>query len=146
MDKNLTIIDNEYRQWVKELAQRYLTSQLKAAVKVNAEQILYYWNLGKDIAEREIDNRYGSNFYKNLSTDLKNELPGAEGLSESNIRYCKRFYCLYNESIEILPQAVEELKQGNLPQLVEELCLIPWGHHRLIIDNFSKDVNKAFSG
>ena len=35
MDKNITIIDKDYSQWVKELVTRYRQSQIKAAVKVN---------------------------------------------------------------------------------------------------------------
>ncbi len=50
---NITIIDPEYRQWVKTLATRYRRSQIKAAVKVNTEQLFFYLSLGKDIADRQ---------------------------------------------------------------------------------------------
>ena len=129
--KDITIIDATYRQWVKTLAVRYRISQIKAAVKVNTEQVLFNLSLGKDIAERQDENKYGSQFYATLSRDLKEEIPGAEGLSESNIRYCKRFYLLYCKTVV------------NLPQVVEELCSIPWGHHRLIIDKCSDNPQKA---
>lgn len=118
---NITILDSEYKKWVKDLALRYRKSQIKAAVKVNTEQLFFYLSLGKDIADRQVENKYGSNFYANLSRDLKEEIPGIEGLSETNIRYCKRFYLLY---CEVIP---------NLPQAVEDLCSIPWGHHRQLI-------------
>ena len=49
----------------------------------------------------------GTKFYAILSKDLKRDLPDVEGLSESNIRYCKRFYQLYKDAIENLPQLVE---------------------------------------
>lgn len=140
---NITIIDKEYKQWVKALAVRYRQCQIKAAVKVNTEQLLFNLSLGKDIAERLDENKYGSQFYATLSRDLKEEIPDVEGLSESNIRYCKRFYLLYCETIENLPQLVEELDSRNLPQLVENLCSIPWGHHRLIIDRCSDNPKKA---
>lgn len=143
MDKNITIIDKDYSQWVKELVTRYRQSQIKAAVKVNTEQILFNLSLGKDIAERQEENKYGSKFYATLSRDLKEEIPDVEGLSESNIRYCKRFYLLYCQTIENLPQLVEDLDSKNLPQLVEKLCSIPWGHHRLIIDRCSDNPQKA---
>ena len=143
MDKNITIIDKDYSQWVKELVARYRQSQIKAAVKVNTEQILFNISLGKDIAERQGENKYGSKFYATLSRDLKEEIPDVEGLSESNIRYCKRFYLLYCQVIENLPRVVENLDGKNLPQLVEELCSIPWGHHRLIIDRCSDNPQKA---
>lgn len=143
MDKNITIIDKDYSQWVKEIVVRYRQSQIKAAVKVNTEQILFNLSLGKDIAERQEENKYGSKFYATLSRDLKEEIPDVEGLSESNIRYCKRFYLLYCQTIENLPQVVEDLDSKNLPQLVEKLCSIPWGHHRLIIDRCSDNPQKA---
>lgn len=143
MSKSITIIDEEYKQWVKALAQRYRQSQIRAAVKVNTEQLLFYLSLGKDIYERQAENTYGARFYATLSRDLKEELPGVEGLSESNIRYCERFYSLYIQVVENLPQVVEDLESRNLPQVVEELCCIPWGHHRLIIDRCSNNPQKA---
>ena len=140
---NITILDSEYKKWVKDLALRYRKSQIKAAVKVNTEQLFFYLSLGKDIADRQEENKYGSNFYANLSRDLKDEIPGIEGLSETNIRYCKRFYLLYCEAIPNLPQLVEKLDTQNLPQAVEDLCSIPWGHHRQLIDRCSDSPNKA---
>ena len=140
---NITILDTEYKKWVKNLALRYRKSQIKAAVKVNTEQLFFYLSLGKDIADRQVENKYGSNFYANLSRDLKEEIPGIEGLSETNIRYCKRFYLLYCEAIPNLPQLVEKMDTQNLPQAVEDLCSIPWGHHRQLIDRCSDNPNKA---
>ena len=39
------------------------SSQIKAAVKVNNEMLRFYWELGKDIEEKQADNKYGSKFY-----------------------------------------------------------------------------------
>lgn len=55
--KDIIIIDATYKQWVKALAVRYRNSQIKAAVKVNTEQILFNLSLGKDIAERQEENK-----------------------------------------------------------------------------------------
>ena len=62
-------------------------------------------------------------------------MPDVEGLSETSIRYAKRFYALYNQQIVILPQLVE--------RLYSDLFSIPWGHHRYIIDKCSNDSGKA---
>ena len=99
MGRSLTIIDADYKNWVKEVSQRYRRSQIKAAVKVNNEVLKFYWELGRDIVGMDADNKYGSRFYKCLSNDLKEELPGVDGLSPSNLRYTKRFYLLYNELV-----------------------------------------------
>ena len=147
MDKSISILDRDYTLWVKELVKRYRSSQIKAAIKVNKELLRYYWELGKDIEEQQADNKYGSKFYATLSRDLRHEMPDVEGLSETSIRYAKRFYTLYNQQFVILPQLVEESEKANLPQLEErlysDLFSIPWGHHRCIIDKCSNDSDKA---
>ena len=53
-------INNEYAEWVKSLSLRFRQSQVKAAVKVNSEMLKFYWSLGKDIVERDMENKYGS--------------------------------------------------------------------------------------
>ena len=147
VDKSVGILDKDYVLWVKELVKRYRCSQIKAAIKVNKELLRYYWELGKDIEQKQADNKYGSKFYATLSRDLRHEMPGVEGLSETSIRYAKRFYILYQQQIAILPQLVEESKKANLPRLAErlhsDLFSIPWGHHRYIIDKCSSDSDKA---
>ena len=135
MDKLIGILDKDYVSWVKELVKRYRGSQIKAAIKVNNELLRYYWELGKDIEEKQADNKYGSKFYATLSRDLRHEMPDVEGLSETSIRYAKRFYTLYSQQIAILPQLVE--------RLYSDLFSIPWGHHRYIIDKCSNDSSKA---
>ena len=87
MENRINILDNEYRQWVKQLSARYRRDRIKAAVSVNGLLIEYYWNLGKDIVSKDADNKYGSKFYARLSADLRKELPAVEGLSETTIRY-----------------------------------------------------------
>lgn len=76
-----------------------------------------------------------------MSHDLRSMLPNVEGLSERNIRYCKTFYLLCSQADKILPQAVAKL--GNNSSVVDKLCAVPWGHHRVIMDKCQGDVQKA---
>ena len=59
MNKSVSILDKEYKEWVKDLALRYRNSQIKAAVKVNTEMLKFYWELGKDIVELHAEKRWG---------------------------------------------------------------------------------------
>ena len=104
MEKAISILDKDYLQWVKELCKRYRKSQIKAALKVNNIVLQFYWELGRDICNKAADNIYGSKFYATLSRDLRHEMPDAEGLSERNLRYTKKFYCLYQQQVENLQQ------------------------------------------
>ncbi len=72
MTQNLTLSQNkEYRSWVKELKQRYLSAHLKASADANRTLLEYYWSLGRDIADKQYANTYGSKFYETLSHDFE---------------------------------------------------------------------------
>ena len=159
MSKNLTIIDKDYIHWVEELSVRYRQSQIKAAVRVNRELLKYYWELGRDIEEMHVEERWGQSVIKNLSVHLQLKNPNSTGLSRTNIYYAKKFYLLYSQYLKIVPQVVGQLEDGNASQSVEDspgvvpqsvgqleemLFSIPWGHHRYLIDKYGTEPEKAF--
>ena len=113
------LIDKKFEQWVENLSQNYKKAQIKAAVHVNSELIKYYYTLGEEISKTSFKANYGNKFYKTLSNELMLRNPNVKGLSQINIRYAERFYTLYKKIF---------------PQVVEQLIIIPWGHHRIIID------------
>lgn len=136
MSKGLTIIDKDYTRWVEDLSVRYRQSQIKAAVRVNRELLKYYWELGRDIEEMHVEERWGQSVIKNLSVDLQLKNPNSTGLSRTNIYYAKKFYLLYSQHLKVVPQTVGQLK--------EMLFSIPWGHHRYLIDRYGTEPEKAF--
>ena len=104
MSKSISILDKDYLQWVDELIKRYQACQIRAAVKVNAEQLRFNWLLGHDIVEMNIEQRWGEGVMEQLSRDLKKSMPQTEGLSVTNLRYCRRFYQLYSQINTIRPK------------------------------------------
>ena len=160
MEKAISILYKDYLLWVKELCKRYRKSQIKAAVKVNNVVLQFYWELGRDICNKAAENIYGSKFYATLSRDLHHEMPDVEGLSERNLRYTKKFYCLYQQQVEILQQLAAKSDNGTLQQLaaksgeehskqetaihiLNDLFSVPWGHQMVLIDKCSDDVTKS---
>lgn len=161
MSKSISILDKDYAQWVEDLSVRYRQSQVRASVKVNREMLRYYWELGRDIEEMHVEDRWGQGVIKNLAIDLQHRNPNATGLSRTNIYYAKKFYLLYSQYFDIVPQVVGQLEKlesshiarqkqssENIPQVVgqldEILFSIPWGHHRFLMDRYSKEPAKAF--
>ena len=144
MMRPINIIDSDYIQWIKELSSRYRRSQIKAAVKVNQEMLQFYWELGRDIVERDAENHYGSKFYTSLSRDLRAEIQNASGLSERNLRYTKKFYLFYEDIMETLQQVVADSKENILQQVAAKLFSLPWGHHLLLMDKFANQPEKAW--
>lgn len=159
MREPITIIDKDYTQWVKDLVIRYRKCQIKAAIQVNTEQLHFNWLLGHDIVEMKVEERWGEGVIAQLSNDLRKAMPHVEGLSVTNLRYCRRFYLLYSplESIQpqlggettsdtyntIHPQAEGELQVPDRQNGTSNIFNIPWGHHKLILDRVKGDVNKA---
>lgn len=159
MSKGLTIIDKDYNRWVEDLSVRYRQSQIKAAVRVNRELLKYYWELGRDIEEMHVEERWGQSVIKNLSVDLQLMNPNSTGLSRTNIYYAKKFYLLYSQYLKFVPQVVGQLENCKAQQTVKDsseivpqavgqleemLFSIPWGHHRYLIDRYGTEPAKAF--
>ena len=159
MSKGLTIIDKDYTRWVEDLSVRYRQSQIKAAVRVNQELLKYYWELGRDIEEMHVEERWGQSVIKNLSVDLQLKNPNSTGLSRTNIYYAKKFYLLYSQYLKVVQQVVGQLENGKAQQAVKDspeivpqpvgqlkemLFSIPWGHHRYLIDRYGTEPEKAF--
>lgn len=158
MSKSIGILDKDYAQWVEDLSVRYRQSQIKAAVKVNREMLRYYWELGRDIEEMHVEERWGEGVIKNLSADLQHRTLNSSGLSRTNIYYAKKFYLLYSQYLKVVPQPVGLLENEKVPrtvaqtsevapqviaQLEEMLFSIPWGHHRYLMDKYGKEPEKA---
>lgn len=172
MSKSITILDKDYKQWLKELSSRYRRSQIKAAVKVNEEMLRFYWELGRDIVEKKAESRWGSGFMKNLSRDMKEINPDATCFSQTNLLYMKNFYLLYSQYVVIYPKSEGKLPAGitqqfvehkddlgNTPQVGEqisqtiapqvgeqimrEIMSIGWGHHKILIDKYKNTPKKA---
>lgn len=117
--------NDEYRKWIYELCERYRNSQIKASVKVNNEMLMFYWSVGKDIAEKYSESIWGSKFFENMSKDLTDLIPNAKGFSPSNLRYMMRFYNEF-KNVEIVPQVGEQFWE-NAGKIVENrVFMIPW--------------------
>ena len=94
--KDLAIIgDSEYIKMLEKIKRSYTSRQLKAAVSVNSEMLKFYYSLGEEIINLKAESRWGSGFYKKLSSDLKNEIPNVKGFSVTNLKYMKKFYEMY---------------------------------------------------
>ncbi len=170
-DINKTITDPEYKQWISNIERRFRQQQIKAAVQVNSYKIEFYWSLGRDICEMHVEERWGESVIKQLSEDLRLAIDEAKGITPGNLYYCKRFYLLYSQLFEKVPQVGEifydrrekgiiPAEKQIVPQLVEifkpqhqllenegrmplNIFAVPWGHHKAILDRYDSEPMKA---
>ncbi len=129
-------LDNKYITWIAELKDRYRSAQTKAAVKVNAEKLLFNWQLGRDLVQKKAEERWGSGVVEQVSLDLKKAFPNADGFSTANLWFMKKWYLFYTQksSSEKLYQAGREFPQ--------QFAFVPWRHHVEIISK-CKSVEEA---
>lgn len=98
-----------YQSLFSDIKQKIQRSQIKAAVAVNSEMILLYWEIGKSIAEKQSLEGWSAGVIPLLSKDLQRDLPGTKGFSERNLGRMLAFFREYPEA-SILPQLVAKLK------------------------------------
>jgi predicted nuclease of restriction endonuclease-like (RecB) superfamily len=111
--------DAEYQTFLVDIKMRYSSAQLKAVYAVNHEMIQFYWQLGKQILEKQGQTAWGSKFLEQLSKDLRADFPGTKGFSISNLERMRKFATLYPEVIPA--QAVRELPWGHIVVLIEQV-------------------------
>ena len=90
---------------------------------------------------------WGSHVYQKISKDLVKELPGIKSFSPRNLQYMNQFYRLYSD-VEITPQLDAQIKSIITPQTGAQIdkniiFMIPWGHHKVIMDKCKEDQQSA---
>lgn len=140
--------DEDYNSWIREIKDRVYKLQIKAALSVNSEMLAFYWDLGKEIIEKQETKNWGDAVVEQLGKDLQSEFPEMKGFSRSNLFYMKKWYLFYNEQITKVQQLVG---QSNLPaqinseEKIQQLVgQIPWGHNILIITKIKKIEEAIF--
>lgn len=147
-------MNKEYKIWIEDIKQKIRSSQLKAAVSVNEQLIMLYWDIGKSIVEKQNEFTWGSKIVEQMAKDLKRELPDTNGFSRTNLFAMRKFYLFYRDTKfiyqsgehvktahEIVRQPAGQLKEGKKSvqqvagQLTKDsiLCKIPWWHHNIIL-------------
>lgn len=158
-------LDNEYSDWILELKQRYKNAQLKTAVKVNSELLLFNWLLGKDLVSRKFEEKWGDGIVEQISNDLQTAFPDAKGFSSRNLWFMKQWYLFYSSDKDaslLITKLEKQIDSGSsklnhigslmeeqkLKQVVSEMkfpslfSFVPWGHHILIVQK-CKTVKEA---
>jgi len=111
----------EYIDILKQAISQIRIARIQIAKQVNSAANSVYWNLGKLLFEKQLEEGYGSGVVKQLSIDLKNEFPDM-GLSPRNLWNMKRFY--------------ERYYQANT-KLLQAVAVLPWGHNLLLLDKIN---------
>jgi predicted nuclease of restriction endonuclease-like (RecB) superfamily len=107
----------DYAATLARLVAEVRSANIRATLKINAELIGLYWNIGRIILERQEAEGWGSKVIGRLSSDLRLEFPRMTGLSSRSLHYMRKFAA--EVPIEIVQQVAAQL---------------PWGHVMVLLD------------
>lgn len=122
------LAEGVYGKWLLDLKQRIRSAQQRASLSVNRELVLLYWQIGRDILERQQAQGWGAKVIDQLAHDLKAAFPDMKGFSRRNLLYMRSFAEQWPD-LEFVQQAVAQ---------------IPWGHNILITTKCSSVAEATF--
>ncbi len=128
------IKNNDYKDFIKIIKNKIYSSQIKAAISVNKEMLMLYWNIAEMIVEKQEKSLWGSGFINEISKDLKKEFPDMKGFSKRNLELMRKWYKYYNNENQIAKQLVSQFR-NNIFQIL-------WGHNIVIMQKV-KDIEIA---
>jgi predicted nuclease of restriction endonuclease-like (RecB) superfamily len=146
--------DNEYKNFIVDVATKIKQTQVKLAVTVNRGLLHFYFELGGMISQKQQKAKWGARFIENIAKDIKKEFPELRGFSRTNLFSMKKFYEFYSpylvhqagglienaqDKLVQLPVGLIKNHQDTIVQLgvelsEESLFSIPWRHHIEILN------------
>lgn len=117
-----------YADLLAEIKARVRVARTGAALAVNRELIVLYWQIGRGILERQGKEGWGAQVIDRLSQDLRREFPEMRGFSPRSLKYMRAL-------AEAWPD------ETIVPQLVAQ---IPWGHNRILLDRVKDPSVRAW--
>jgi predicted nuclease of restriction endonuclease-like (RecB) superfamily len=132
----------EYGSWLAGLKQRIQSAQQRATLSVNRELVLLYWQIGREILERQRVQGWGAKVIAQLAKDLLTAFPDMKGFSRSNLMYMRAFYEAWPEE-SIVQQLVGQLPWGQNLMLLTKLKTIEerqWYAAKAIEHGWSRNV------
>jgi predicted nuclease of restriction endonuclease-like (RecB) superfamily len=119
---------DSYGQFLAELKSRIQAAQLRASLAVNRELVLLYWQIGRDILDRQEREKWGARVIDRLAVDLKRSFPDMKGFSPRNLKYMRAFAEAWRE--EPIVQAV--------------LAQITWYHNVAILEKLTTSEDRIW--
>jgi len=117
-----------YDRFVEAIKERIRSAQIKAALAANAQLVLHYWEIGRDILASQKREGWGTRVIDRLAADLQREFPKLSGYSARNLKYMRAFAQAWPDR-EIVQQLAAQ---------------IPWGQNCVLLDRLKDAVTREF--
>jgi predicted nuclease of restriction endonuclease-like (RecB) superfamily len=117
-----------YKAFLYDIKEKIHKAQYEALKQVNKTLLALYWDIGKNIVEKQKEYGWGKSIVETLSKDLQNEFVGVQGYSADNLWRMRKFYIQYEANTKLAP-------------LVQE---ISWSHNIVVMEKCTDDLEREF--
>ncbi|MFZ5593308.1 MAG: PDDEXK nuclease domain-containing protein [Pseudomonadota bacterium] len=128
MSKQIAGLPADYADWLAVIKARVATARQRAALAANAELIGLYWQLGREILQRQAAQGWGSKVIERLARDLREAFPDMKGFSRANLLYMRAF--------------AEAWPDGAIVQ--QTVGRLPWGHNVLLLTRLKEPALRLY--
>ncbi|MDB5789437.1 PDDEXK nuclease domain-containing protein [Caballeronia mineralivorans] len=111
---------DDYRRWLAELKQRVERTRLRAVTSVNRELVTLYWQIGREILDRQQRQGWGAAVVDRLARDLKAAFPDMRGFSPRNLKYMRSLAQAWPDA-EFVQQPAAQLPWFHLCTLLDKV-------------------------
>jgi predicted nuclease of restriction endonuclease-like (RecB) superfamily len=122
------LLPQDYPAFLQSLKERIRQAQARAALSVNRELVLLYWQIGREILNRQEQEGWGAKVIDRLAQDLRQAFPQMKGFSPRNLKYMRAFAQAYPEEAFVQQAAAQ----------------IPWFHNCLILDRLKDPAEREW--
>ncbi|AJZ56781.1 hypothetical protein OI25_7751 [Paraburkholderia fungorum] len=110
----------DYKRWLAELKQRVEAARVRAATSVNRELVTLYWQIGREILDRQQREGWGAGVIDQLARDLKAAFPDMRGFSPRNLKYMRALAQAWPD-VEFVQQPAAQLPWFHLCTLLDKV-------------------------
>ena len=97
----------EYKDFVNSIIQKIQNAQYESLKLVNKNLIQLYWDIGKEICERQKRYGWGKSIVEDLALELRETFSGRTGFSARNLWRMRNFFVTFEENGDVPPIVAE---------------------------------------
>ena len=131
-----------YREFIDSIKENIKTQHTRVLLQANREIICLYWQIGKAITQKQVEEGWGTKVIDRIASDLKEAFPDMTGFSTRNIKYMRKFAECWSD-FEFVQRVVAQIPWRSnislLDKLSDETSRV-WYAHKTIEHGWSKSV------
>ncbi len=117
-----------YEALLETLKERIRGAQIQAALAVNRDLIMLYWQIGREILHRQEAEGWGAKVIDQLSLDLRRTFPTMKGFSARNLKYMRAFAAAWPDEAFVQQVAAQ----------------MPWFHNCVLLDKLATPTEREW--